>query len=96
MILAGRGPFGRPLGGLLGRLGGLLGRLGPMLGVLERSLGVSGVFWGRLGSLLELSWPSWSLRDSGTATRETPGKPGKAQERPRAPKSARAGWGPAP
>ena len=51
-ILASRGPLGRPLRGLLGRLGGLLARLGAIFGVLERSLGVLGPSW----TVLEASW----------------------------------------
>ena len=52
MILASRGPLGRPLGGFSERLGGLLARLGAILGVLERSFGVSGPSW----AVLEASW----------------------------------------
>ena len=53
-FLASRGPLGRPLRGLLGRLGGLLARLGAIFGVLERSLGVLGPSW----TVLEASWRS--------------------------------------
>ena len=59
MILASRGPLGRPLGGLLGRLGGLLARLGAILGVLEHLGAIFrplGALLERLGGLLGLSW----------------------------------------
>ena len=57
MILAARGPLGRPLGGFLGRLGGLLGRLGAIFGFLERSGSVSRPSWAVLGAPPGSSWP---------------------------------------
>ena len=59
MILAGRGPFGRPLGGLLGRPGGLLGRLGFMFGVLDRFLGDPETSWPVLAASWQRLGPFW-------------------------------------
>ena len=54
MILASRGPLGRPLGGFLERLGSLLDRLWVILAVLGRCFGDSGPSW----AVVAASWGS--------------------------------------
>ena len=88
MILASRGPLGRPLGGFLERLGGFLARLGAILGVLERCFGVSRPSW----AVLATSWgslgPSWgplgpekvTRQDAGELRRTPGGTPGAQEE----------------
>ena len=75
MILASRGPLGRPLGGFLERLGGLLARLGAILGVLGRCFGDSGPSW----AVLAASWgplgPSWGPLGPEKVTREAARSP---------------------
>ena len=61
MILAARGPLGRPLGGLLGRLGGLLGRLGIIFGVLDRPLGDPELSWPVLAASWDPLGPFWPI-----------------------------------
>ena len=77
MILASRGPLGRPLGGFLERLGGLLARLGAILGVLGRCFGDSGPSWTVLGASWGSLGPSWGPLGPEKVTRQAAGRPGR-------------------
>ena len=52
MFFAPRGPLGKALGALLGRLEGLLGRLEVILGRLEAKVGRLGAILDRVGDML--------------------------------------------